>query len=62
LDRPAPVRAPGRVIYVDPKGVRVAAGRDSLLIQRLQLEGEAELSAALFAAGRLGPGDSLGDP
>jgi len=60
-DRAGTRAAPGSVLSLGPEGVRAAAGEGALLIQRLQLEGEEELPAALFAA-RLRPGDRLGEP
>jgi methionyl-tRNA formyltransferase len=54
--------APGTILSIEEgTGVRVAAGAGRLLLKRLQLEGEEELSADLFAGRReLRIGERLG--
>ncbi len=53
---------PGRVGAVSPAGIVVATGRGGLVLEQLQLEGEAEEPGADFAGHRgVCPGDRLGD-
>jgi methionyl-tRNA formyltransferase len=51
----------GGILSFDDRGLRVAAREGVLVLQQLQLEGDAELSASHFAAKyRLVPGEVLG--
>jgi methionyl-tRNA formyltransferase len=53
--------APGTVIAADERGIEVAAGSGSLLLEQVQLEGKRRMSAADFLKGaRLTPGTRLG--
>ena len=54
---------PGQIIDVSKEGIAVAAGKDSLIIQELQIEGKRIMRAEEFIAGhRICPGDRLGYP
>jgi methionyl-tRNA formyltransferase len=52
---------PGTVLRADRRGIEVACGSDSVLIQELQMEGRKRLAATEFLAGyRIEPGTVLG--
>ena len=53
----------GQVVKVDKEGIVVAAGKDSLIIQELQIEGKRIMRAEEFIAGhKVEAGDRLGYP
>ncbi len=58
---PQSPRSPGQIIEVSKEGIEVAAGKDSLIIQQLQIEGKRVMRADEFIAGhKICPGDRLG--
>ena len=57
------VETPGTVVRSDPTNLEVAAGRGSLRLLEVQLEGRRRLSAAEFLAGQpFREGERLGEP
>jgi methionyl-tRNA formyltransferase len=53
--------APGEILSVSPSGIRVACGRDALILLELQQAGGKRLPVAAFLAGHpLQPGERLG--
>lgn len=53
--------APGTLLEVSEEGILVSCGRGALLVTRCQLEGEAEVAAAVFSRlHHLEPGDPVG--
>lgn len=57
------IQLAGKIIEVAKDGIIVAAGKDSLLIKELQMEGKRIMQAQDFISGhKIRPGDSLGYP
>ena len=54
--------APGTVISADKEGIRVACGKNVLVLQEVQLEGKKRMEADAFLRGyQLKPGDMFKD-
>lgn len=55
------IRQPGEIVIVSKEGIVVAAGKDNLVIEELQIEGKKRMEAEEFISGhKISPGDRLG--
>lgn len=57
------ISPPGEIMQISKDGIVVATGKDSLMIEELQMEGKRRMKPEEFIAGhRISPGDRLGYP